>query len=127
MNRQVVNEIIDIVLYLARHNLAFQSHRDNWSVSSPGGNFKDLVILIAENSAPLSEHLNNIKQKKKGQISFVTWERQKQLIDLMSQDISAQIQQVFVQSNMISISIDSMLHVANKYHLLSDLFTINLG
>jgi len=65
MNRQVINEIIDIVLYLARHNLAFRGHRDNWSVSSPGGNFKDLVILIAKNSAPLSEHLNNIKLKKK--------------------------------------------------------------
>lgn len=65
MNRQVINEIIDIVLYLARHNLAFRGHRDNWSVSSPGGNFKDLVILIVKSSAPLSDHLNSIKLKKK--------------------------------------------------------------
>jgi len=65
MNRKVVNEIIDIVLYLARHNLAFRGHRDNWSLSSPGGSFKDLDIFLAKNSAPLSENLNNIKLKKK--------------------------------------------------------------
>lgn len=114
MNRQVINEIIDIVLYLARHNLAFRGHRDNWSVSSPGGNFKDLVILLAKSSAPLSDHLNSIKLKKKGQISFVTWERQNQLIDSISHDISSQIQQAVVQSNMFSISIDSTFDASRR-------------
>ncbi|KAL4097687.1 hypothetical protein QTP88_022419 [Uroleucon formosanum] len=73
MNRQVINEIIDIVLYLARHNLAFR-----------------------------------------GKIFFVTCERQNQLIDSISHDISSQIQQAIVQSNVFSISIDSTFDASRR-------------
>lgn len=62
LNREVVAELIDIVIFLARHNLAFRGHRESWSMatSTSKGNFKDLVILIAKYSAVMSEHITKI-------------------------------------------------------------------
>jgi len=49
MNRNVLLELIDIVIYMGRHNLAFRGHCEDWS-SNSRGNFKDLVILMSKNS-----------------------------------------------------------------------------
>lgn len=92
MNRQVITELVDIVLYLARHNLAFRGHTDTWIPNNQNGNFKDLVILMAKNSIPLSEHIQRIESSGKKEYSFVTWQRQNQLIESISEDISYQIQ-----------------------------------
>jgi len=44
-NRQVVSEIIEIVIFLARHNLSFRGRRESLSsTSSSKSNFKDMVI-----------------------------------------------------------------------------------
>lgn len=114
MNRQVIFELVDIVLYLSRHNLAFRGHRDNWSTNSSGGNFKDLVILMAKNSAPLSDHLNKIRLKGKHELSFITWQRQNQLIESISDDISSQIRQQITEAKMFSISIDSTFDASRQ-------------
>lgn len=62
LNRKMVVKLINIVIFLARHNLAFRGHRESWSMttSTSKGNFKDLVILIAKYSAVMSEHITNI-------------------------------------------------------------------
>lgn len=44
-NRQVVSELIDVVIFLARHNLSFRGHRESFSsTTSSKENFKDMVI-----------------------------------------------------------------------------------
>lgn len=116
-NRQVIAETIDIVLFLARHNLAFRGHRESFShtsSSSSKGNFKDMVILMAKKSAVLSEHLMKIKTKGKQELSFISWERQNQIIDCISDDISLTIQKEIQACQIFSISIDSTFDFSRK-------------
>lgn len=53
MNRQIVSELIDIVLFLAHRNLAFRGHQEKWATNLSMGNFKDLTVLMAKNSTLL--------------------------------------------------------------------------
>jgi len=71
LNREVVAELINIVIFLARHNLAFRGHKESWSMatSTSKGNFKDLVILIAKYSAAMSEHITKIQLREKSELS----------------------------------------------------------
>lgn len=114
MNRQVITELVDIVLYLARHNLAFRGHTDTGIPNTQNGNFKDLVILMAKNSIPLSEHIHKIECSGKKEYSFLTWQRQNQLIESISEEISLQIQLAIKKSHMFSISIDSTFDASIK-------------
>jgi len=114
MNRQVITELVDIVLYLARHNLAFRGHTDTWNPNIQNGNFKDLVILMAKNSIPLSEHIYRVECLGKKEYSFVTWQRQNQLIESISEDITSQIQLAIKMSRMLSISVDSTFDASRK-------------
>lgn len=113
MNRQVVKELLDIVLYLARHNLSFRGKNEKWS-SNLKGNFKDLVLLMAKNSAPLSDHIEQIKLKGKQEKSFITWKRQNQLIEAISEDISIQIRLALKKAQMFSITVDSTFDASRK-------------
>ncbi|KAL4083667.1 hypothetical protein QTP88_028983 [Uroleucon formosanum] len=75
MNRHVVLKLIDIVIYMGHHNLAFRGHFEYWS-SNSRGNFKDLVMLMSKNSGPLAEHINQclaatFDSSRKEQISFI--------------------------------------------------------
>jgi len=114
MNRQVITELVDIVLYLAHHNLAFRGHTDTGIPNIQNGNFKDLDILMAKNSIPLSEHLHKIESSGKKEYSFVTWQRQNQLIESISEEISSQIQMAIKKSHMFSISVDSTFDASRK-------------
>ncbi|XP_008178774.1 zinc finger MYM-type protein 1-like [Acyrthosiphon pisum] len=114
MNRQVITELVDIVLYLARHNLAFRGHTDTGIPNTQNGNFKDLVILMAKNSIPLSEHIHKIESSGKKEYSFLTWQRQNQLIESISEEISLQIQLAIKKSHMFSVSIDSTFDASRK-------------
>lgn len=114
MNRQVITELIDIVLYLARHNLPFRGHKESWNPNVQNGNFNDLVILMSKHSPHLSEHINRIKCLGKKEYSFVTWQRQNQLIESISDDISNQINLSIKKSRMFSISVDSTFDESRK-------------
>jgi hypothetical protein len=48
-NRQIVSELIDIVIFLARHNLCFRVHNEQWSNPLSRGNFKNLIKLMSKN------------------------------------------------------------------------------
>lgn len=114
-NRQVVSELIDIVIFLAQHNLSFRGHRESFSSTySSKGNFKDMVILMAKKSAVLSEHLTKIKTNGKKELSFISWERQNQIIDCIAQDISTTIKTELYNSQLFSISIDSTFDFSGK-------------
>lgn len=78
-NKEVIRHLIDIVLYLGRHCLPFRGHRVGWK-DDIRGNFKDLAILLAKYSPPLSCHLTEVQIRGKHTQNFVSWNRQNQLI-----------------------------------------------
>lgn len=82
-NRQVVLELIEIILFLACHNLAFRGHREQWT-NTVKGNFKGLVILMSKNFTVLFEHLSKIKNEGKHKILFISWQRQNQLLEAIT-------------------------------------------
>lgn len=62
MNREVVNTLVEITKFLAKHSLSFRGHRENWSDVNKG-NFKDLAELINKYSLPLALHIEKIQNK----------------------------------------------------------------
>lgn len=114
MNRQIVSELISIVIFLAQHNLGFRGHNEKWSNELSKGNFKDLVLLMSKHSGSLAEHVTKLQSKGKKELSFVSWERQNQSIDSIAQDIASQIQTNVKQSKLFSIAIDSTFDTSRK-------------
>lgn len=117
-NRQVILELIEIVLFLARHNLAFRGHREQWE-NNIKGNFKDLVVLMARNSTILFDHISKLENMGKRQLSFISWQRQNQLLEAISENISFKIRIEVQTAHIFSISIDSTFDESkkNRYHL----------
>jgi len=64
-----------------QHNIAFRGHRENWSRKHSKGNFKDLVLLMAQHSSSLQQHIEFIKSSGKKEVSFLSWRRQNTLIE----------------------------------------------
>lgn len=112
-NRQVVSQLIDIVCYMARHQLAFRGHREAWSENIKG-NFKDLVERIASHSPVLSSHISLIKFKGRKELSFVSSDKQNQLISSVAEHISNKIQLEILAAKLFSISIDSTFDTSRK-------------
>jgi len=97
LNSQIVFELIDITLYLARH-------REGWEKINKG-NFKDILLLMAPHSYALSSHINSIKSQGKHVCSFISWERQNQLISAISEFIGSTIRSDIKRSRMFSVEI----------------------
>lgn len=113
-NRQIVSELIDIVIFLARHNLGFRGHNEQWSNPLSRGNFKDLITLMSKNSVSLSEHITKLQSKGRQELSFISWERQNQLIECVAKDISTTIQYQVKNTRFFSIAIDSTFDASRK-------------
>jgi hypothetical protein len=75
--------LVNITLFLGKHGLAFRGHKKKWT-DSLRGNCKDFVILLAEYSLVLSSYITILKYKGKSITSLVSWQRQNQLIDAIS-------------------------------------------
>ncbi|XP_050065690.1 zinc finger MYM-type protein 1-like, partial [Aphis gossypii] len=90
-NRGIVKELIDITLFLSRHSLAFRGHREKWS-DSLRGNFKDLW-------------------------SFISWRRQNELVECISDEIVGIISKSIKDSPFFSVSLDTTFDVSRKEQL----------
>lgn len=112
-NRIVVKQLIDITLFLGRHGLAFRGHKEKWT-ESVRGNFKDLVLLLAEYSPVLSSYITRLKDKGKSVTSLISWQRQNQLIDAISNSIFNSISQEVENACVFSISIDTTFDVSKQ-------------
>lgn len=118
-NRFIVNQLVDITIYLARHCLAFRRHRENWkcSVIDVEGNFKDLVILLAKYSPSLAAYITGLQTKKKCQFTFVSWMRQNQLIESTAKYIRGIIVKDIKVAKFFSISMDTTFDNSKKEQL----------
>lgn len=111
--RVVVKQLIDISLFLAKHGLAFRSHKEKWT-DSVRGNFKDMFILLAEYSPVLSSYITCLKEKGKSVTSLISWQRQNQLIDAISNSIFNSISQKVETACVFSISIDTTFDISRQ-------------
>lgn len=87
---EVVNTLVDITQFLGKHSLSFRGHREYWSEANKG-NFKDLAAVISKWSPSLAIHIEKIKNKGRQEVSFLSWERQNQLIDSVASCIKVVI------------------------------------
>lgn len=115
-NREVVKQLIEITIFLARHNLPFRGH-DEKCTSDLKGNFKDIIILLSKYSPILSDHINKLKIKGKKENSFMSWERQNLLIESIAQYISSVIKSQILTARYFSICIDSTFDISHKEQL----------
>lgn len=82
-NRKIVEAIIEIILYLARHSLAFRGHRESWS-ENLRGNFRDLVCLLGKYHPILASYIVGHQEKNKNKYDFISWRRQNQMIESLA-------------------------------------------
>lgn len=115
-NRELVKQLIEITIFLARHNLPFRGHKETWE-SDLKGNFKDMVVLISQHSPTLSVHINQLMAKGKKENSFISWDRQNSLIDSIAQYISSVIRTQIVKAGYFSICMDTTFDVSHKEQL----------
>ncbi|KAL4142102.1 hypothetical protein QTP88_004624 [Uroleucon formosanum] len=78
------------------------------------GNFKDILLLMAPHLYALSSHINSIKSQGKHVCSFISWERQNQLISSITEFIGSTIGSDIKRSRLFSIAIDSTFDAARK-------------
>ena len=62
-NRAVLRRLLDVILYLAKQNLAFHGHREGPSEANRG-NFLELLQLLARYDTVLADHLKYAKRNE---------------------------------------------------------------
>lgn len=84
---KVLKRILNIVLFLAKQNLAFRGHREKLSDLGNNGNFLGLVKLLAVYDPVLQEHVNHVSRNP-GSISYFSPQIQNELINILSEKVS---------------------------------------
>ncbi|XP_025415256.1 uncharacterized protein LOC112686975 [Sipha flava] len=96
---------------MVHHSLAFRGHCEKWS-DSLRGNFKDLVELVSNYSPTMAPYISNLKNKNnKPQWSFISWWRQNELIECISDEIFGIIFKSMKDSPFFSVSFDTTFDV----------------
>lgn len=95
--------------------MALHGHREKFS-NSLRGNYKDLLILLSSHSPIIASYLTKL-QTGKSAISFISWERQNQMIDAISSHIAKKITTDISKSVLFSISFDTSFDISRKDQL----------
>jgi hypothetical protein len=69
---------------------------------------------MSKNSVSLSEHITKLQSKGRQELSFISWEKQNQLIECIDKDISTTIQYQVKNTRFFSIAIDSTSDALRK-------------
>lgn len=64
-NKEVVRQLLELTLFLARKNLSFRGHRGNWRCNEIQGNFRDKVLLLSKCSPILADYVASLPTDKK--------------------------------------------------------------
>lgn len=64
VNRELVKQLIDVILYLDRHSLALRGHREKFS-DSLRGNYKDLLMRLSSHSPIIASYLTKLRTNEK--------------------------------------------------------------
>lgn len=113
-----MKQLIDIILYLGRHSLVLRGHREKFS-DSLRGNYKDLLLLFSSHSPIITSYLTKLKTHGRSALSFISWERQNQMIDAIASYIAKKIVDAF--QNLVYLVFQwiffFMFPVWNSYYL----------
>lgn len=115
-NREIVNTLIEITLFLGKHSLPFRGHRENWE-DKLRGNFKDLTLLISKFSPSLAIYVDRLKFRGRSEINFLSWQRQNQLIHSIAISLRTTIQNEIKKSKYFSVSIDTTFDASRREQL----------
>ncbi|XP_022168063.1 zinc finger MYM-type protein 1-like, partial [Myzus persicae] len=116
LNREIIRHLIDLTLFLGRHCLSFRGHKEGWQ-EELCGNFKDLTKLLAKYSPALSSYITQLQIKGRKMHSFLSWQRQNQLIQAISTNIRDTIQKELLSSVFFSVSLDTTYDISRKEQL----------
>lgn len=105
-NRSVVRQLLQIVLFLAIHCLAFRGHREGLQEKNRGI-FLDLVILVSAFSPQIATYLSKLKSDRKPEVSFLSWRRQNEMIHCLADNLRQKIVRSLNGAKFFSISMDS--------------------
>lgn len=115
-NREIVNSLIEVTLFLGQHSLPFRGHREGWDEKNKG-NFKDLTVLLSKFSPALAVYISKLQTKGKSEVNFLSWRRQNQLISSIAKCIKTSINSEIKTSKYFSISIDTTFDSSRREQL----------
>ncbi|XP_025205943.1 zinc finger MYM-type protein 1-like [Melanaphis sacchari] len=115
-NRKIVEAIIEIILYLARHSLAFRGHRESWS-ENLRGNFRDLVCLLGKYHPILASYIVGHQEKNKNKYDFISWRRQNQMIESLASYTRVVVLKQIKTAKFFSLTMDSTFDNSRKEQL----------
>lgn len=109
INKEIVQDLIDITFFLAKNCIAFRGHKESLKEElSNRGNFLDLVHLMSKHSPCLASYITKLQlSTKKQNVSLISNIRQNQLIGSLASAIRTSIR-------FFSISIDSTFDLYGK-------------
>ena len=111
--RNILHRIVDIIIFLAKQNLAFRGHREDLN-SLNRGNFLELVELLTKYDSVLREHLENIaKAKSEGSINskmhvtYLSPTTQNEFINVLGDHVRTQLLKEIKEAKYYGMMFDS--------------------
>ena len=87
----VLNRIVDVILYLTKQNLPHRGHRESLDEERNPGNFLELIKLISKYDPVLREHVTHIRLAKKMTLSYLSPMAQNEFIELLASQVRQKI------------------------------------
>ena len=103
----VLNRIVDVILYLAKQNLPLRGHRESLNEEGNPGNFLELIKLISKYDPVLREHVTYIRLAKKMTLSYLSPMVQNEFIELLANQVRQKIVEEIKEAKYYAILFDS--------------------
>lgn len=110
--RDILEQILAIIQFLATHNLALRGHVETLSNPNSSGNFLDLVKLISRFDPTLREHLHQTMNKTAAKNHYLSKRIQNEFIELMANHVKKKIVNKVLKSKYYSIILDCTRDIA---------------
>ena len=110
--RQFLATIVDVLLFLAKQNIAIQGH-DESAVSSNRGNFLELLDLMASLNPLFKAHLENVHAHHRN-ATYLSTDIQNELVDISAGMIREIIVKEVKEAEIFSIGIDETSDVSRR-------------
>jgi hypothetical protein len=104
---QLLERIVDVVVFLAKQNLAFRGHREDIDGDVNPGNFLELIKLIGKYDPVMREHLTEIRTAASTTVTYLSPEIQNEFINLLGQNVKKEIISDIKQAKYFSVLFDS--------------------
>ena len=103
----VLNRIVDVILYLAKQNLPLRRHRESLNEEGNPGNFLELIKLISKYDPVIREHVIYIGLANKMTLSYLSPMVQNEFIELLDNQVRQKIVEEIKEAKYYAILFDS--------------------